>query len=312
MATEYKEPRVGSEAIEYLFHIELDLKFVVGLTLITLAFIYVPILNGTILRPLFGLAMILFIPGYSLIAALFPRKSDISSLERAALSFGLSIAVVPLIGLGLNYTPWGIHLDSIVVCLTIFTVACSYIANQRRHELAAGERFSVDRAKLEAIIKDMTFNDKTAVDKALTALLVLSILVSVLTVTYVIVFPKQGEKFTEFYIIGTDGKADNYPIRFAAGEQKPVIVGIVNHEYRNVTYDLVVELKDGANVTTLHSEDVVLVDNETLEKTVNLTSDHAGSGMKADFLLYTDGNMTAPYRECYLWVNVTGATQGAH
>jgi uncharacterized membrane protein len=219
---------------------------------------------------------------------------------------------VPLVGLGLNYTPWGIRLDPIVVSLATFTLACTYFANQRRHELAEGERFRIDTSKLKVIIQDMIFSDKTAVDKALTAILIVSVLVSALTVSYVIMFPKQGEKYTEFYILGTDGKADNYPLRFSMGEQKPVVVGIANHEYRNVTYDLVVELKDGTNVTTLDSGRILLADNETHENTVNLTSDHAGTGMKADFLLYIDGNMNAPYRECYLWVNVMEKSKNSH
>ena len=69
--------------------------------------IYLPVLNTTILRILLGLPLVVFIPGYSLIAALFPNNDDITLTERIALSFGLSIAVVPLVGLGLNFTPWG-------------------------------------------------------------------------------------------------------------------------------------------------------------------------------------------------------------
>jgi len=57
--------------------------------------IYLPVLSGTFLRVLFGIPMVLFIPGYALIAALFPGKGDIDGIERTALSFGLSIAVVP-------------------------------------------------------------------------------------------------------------------------------------------------------------------------------------------------------------------------
>ncbi len=70
--------------------------------------IYVPYLNESPLRIIFALPVVLFIPGYALIAALFPPgKEEIDTLERVALSFGLSIAVVPLIGLALNYTPPG-------------------------------------------------------------------------------------------------------------------------------------------------------------------------------------------------------------
>ena len=72
-----------------------------------IVFIFTPKLNETFIRTILGLFLILFIPGYSLIAALFPRKGDLDGIERAALSFGLSIAVTPLIGLALNYTSMG-------------------------------------------------------------------------------------------------------------------------------------------------------------------------------------------------------------
>jgi len=38
------------------------------------------------------------------------------------------------------------------------------------------------------------------------------------------------EPFTEFYILGPEGKADNYPTDYVLGENGTVIVGIVNHE----------------------------------------------------------------------------------
>jgi uncharacterized membrane protein len=291
----------------FILDMALDLKLIVGFTLVTLVFIYAPILNETIIRSALGLVMVLFVPGYALIAALFPGNKDIDGIERAALSFGLSIAVSPLIGLGLNYTPWGIRLDPIVVCLTIFTLVCVLVANKRRHELKAGERFSIDFRKAYTDVRGEIFADKTSLDKALTAILIISILLSVFMVAYVVMVPKQGEKFTEFYILGAGGKADNYPTRYVLGDQKPVIVGVVDHEYRNVTYDLVIGLNDSTTITKLYSEQLTLEDNETWEKKIDVKPDRAGTNMKMEFLLYEDGNMTAPYRECHLWVNVTGS-----
>ena len=85
-------------------------------------------MNETFIRTILGLFLILFIPGYSLIAALFPKKDDLDGIERAALSFGLSIAVTPLIGLALNYTPWGIRLTPILISLSAFTIIMVIIA----------------------------------------------------------------------------------------------------------------------------------------------------------------------------------------
>ncbi len=43
-------------------------------------------LNETPVRVLLGLLLVLFLLGYSLIAALFPRKDDLDGIERIALS----------------------------------------------------------------------------------------------------------------------------------------------------------------------------------------------------------------------------------
>ena len=86
------------------------------------------------IRIVLGLPFILFIPGYVLVFALFPtKKTDrgIDIIERIALSFGLSIAVVPLIGLGLNYTPWGIRLEPILLSIFIFIITLGVIGIYR-------------------------------------------------------------------------------------------------------------------------------------------------------------------------------------
>jgi len=48
---------------DFFFGMAADLKLVVLFTLVTLAFIYVPVINETIVRSALGLVMVLFIPG---------------------------------------------------------------------------------------------------------------------------------------------------------------------------------------------------------------------------------------------------------
>ena len=121
--------------------IPLDLAICYVWLAATLLCIYLPVLNDSFLRVLFGIPMILFIPGYALIAALFPGTRDIDGIERTALSFGLSIAIVPLTGLALNYTPWGIRLDPVVISLSILTIGLCLIAQYRRARLVTGGAF---------------------------------------------------------------------------------------------------------------------------------------------------------------------------
>jgi len=120
-----------------------DLALVIALTLACILFVMVPPLNETPVRIILGLLLVLFLPGYSLIAALFPGKDDLDGIERIALSFGLSIAVVPLLGLALNYRPFGIRLVPILVVLSAFTVSLAVIAGVRMQGLPEGERFVV-------------------------------------------------------------------------------------------------------------------------------------------------------------------------
>ena len=120
-----------------------DLALVILLTLSCIPFVLIPPLNETPVRIILGLLLVLFLPGYSLIAALFPAKDDLDGIERIALSFGLSIAVVPLLGLALNYTPFGIRLVPILIVLSVFTISLAVVAGVRRLGLPEGERFVV-------------------------------------------------------------------------------------------------------------------------------------------------------------------------
>ena len=122
-----------------------DLLASILLALSTLAFTLTPLANLPVRIPL-GLAMVLFLPGYTFVAALFPCQADLEGLE-SSLSFGLGIAIVPLLGLGLNYAPWRIRLTPLVLCLAAFTVAMAAIAYLRRMDVAREERFSIEFIK---------------------------------------------------------------------------------------------------------------------------------------------------------------------
>ena len=83
-------------------------------------------------RYVVGSLFVLYLPGFALIEALYPKREDLEPLERLALSIGLSLALVPLVGLVLNYTPWGIRLDPIFVALAFLTIALGTVAVARK------------------------------------------------------------------------------------------------------------------------------------------------------------------------------------
>ena len=70
-----------------------------------------------------GGIFVLLLPGAMLITALYPEEEKLMDLKRLALSIGFSLAIVPLVGLALNYTPWGITLTPIMLSLAVFAEA---------------------------------------------------------------------------------------------------------------------------------------------------------------------------------------------
>jgi hypothetical protein len=119
------------------------------LTLATMLVVFVVPENDfplVYLRYLLGIIFILWLPGYAFIKALFPRPlplrtsdKDLDTIERAALSLGMSIALVPIVGLLLNYTPWGIRLAPIVLSLVGLTAIFATAAVIREYQNAIEE-----------------------------------------------------------------------------------------------------------------------------------------------------------------------------
>ncbi|AEK73109.1 hypothetical protein GQS_06055 [Thermococcus sp. 4557] len=229
-----------------------DLLTIIALSIILDLLIFYA--SDSLARKALGLAFVLFFPGYVFITALFPNRPELDNLERLALSFGLSIAVVPLIGLGLNYTPWGIRLIPILVSLTAFNIVFSLIAIHRR--TGAFEPW-IPWITLEQVKRELEWDESSKLDRALTVILIIAIITSIGTLGYVVTHPKQGEAFTEFYILGPEGIADNYPTELRVGQNGTVIIGIVNHEHRNVTYHVQIWLvnltwDNTTNTTIIH------------------------------------------------------------
>ena len=242
-----------------------------------------------------GLPFVLFFPGYVLIAALFPKKDDLGGIERLALSFGLSIAVVPLIGLGLNYTPWGIRLTPILLSLILFIIIMGCISFFRRDKLPPEDRYC-PTFQFEFPV----WKEQPLFDRVLSIALIVAILFAIGSIFYVVSMPKVGEQFTEFYILGMNGKAEGYPRELAVGEEGEVIVGVVNHEYKQEKYYVEIKMDD---LVLPKEGPIVLEHEEKWEKPLSFSYPEEYENLKVEFLLYREGD-DQPYRSLHLWVIV--------
>ena len=116
----------------------LDLGIIIVYVLITTVFIIVSPLNETLLRPILGFPLVFFVPGYVFVSALFPSDDELDTIERIALSIGLSICIVIFTGFMLNYTPFGIRVAPILFSLSAITLILTAISAVRRLSKKSG------------------------------------------------------------------------------------------------------------------------------------------------------------------------------
>src|SRR5665811_150588 len=118
-----------------IFSSNVDLAAVLLSTFVVIVLVFLPYSNVSVFRQILSIILVIFNPGYALTAALFPRKHDLSNIERVTLAFGLSIAIVPLLAFILAYSG-PMALGSIVGVLTLVITSCSIIGLRRRRNVA--------------------------------------------------------------------------------------------------------------------------------------------------------------------------------
>ncbi len=253
--------------------------------------------NNNFIGSILGYLLMLFLPGYSIITIFFPRKNDLKNIKRLVFSFIFSIGITILIGLLLIYIPSETRLTSILILISAFTLFMQPISFLRRKQVS--ERFNF---KFNEFLKNFksSFNAKSQRDKIIFIVMVIFIVIIISTTAYIITSPEDNEKFTEFYILGSDGKADNYPTNLITGESGKVIIGIVNHEAANTTYRLIVKINDAV----LRDDEIFLMDNEKKEIPFTFVTSNAGQNQKLEFLLYKLPDDKNVYRYLYLQINV--------
>jgi uncharacterized membrane protein len=298
--------------------------------------------RGTPVQILIGLPFVLFAPGYVLVGALFPERGGervpydsetdrffsyfrrgVDVYERIILSFWFSIAIVPLLSLGLNFTPWGIRLVPVVLTIAGVTVVGAVVAAVRRWDLPPEQRFRVPYREWWETGYDEFVRPSSRIDLVMNVVLVLSLLLAVGSASYAVVVPQNDQQFTEFYVLAeneTGGlNADDYPTEFELDQSEQVIIGISNHEGRPTNYSVVVQLQrvEFQNNSTRVTEtqrldrfDSYVRPNSTLARPHTISPTMTGEELRLQYLLYrgsVPSNPTAAnaYRRAHFWINVS-------
>lgn len=276
---------------------------------------------GNFIRIILGLPFVLFFPGYSSVIALFPRKESLGGIQLLTLSFGLSIAIVPLIGFLLNFCPWGIRLEPIIYSLFGFLIIVSVIAWLRLQRLPGDARRSFN------FTLSLPNLGRSRLARGIYIVSIIAVLVALGTVGYVITRPKVGDKYTEFYVLGINGQAASYPTNFTLTNGQVtsveygtlstgliqqwghVTVGIVNHEGQDTTYTVAMQI-DGTQVSIPFEGGsvagigpITLKPEEKWEQELGIVPQHTGNNQKVEIFLYKDAG-AEPYLNLHLWINV--------
>ena len=257
-------------------HRSADLFAVVAITLVAVALAFLVPANNVAGR-IWTLPLVLLLPGYALTSALFARQSP-GIVERLVFSLGLSLAIVVLGGLALNWTLFGLRASSWAVFLGGITVGASAVALVRR-------RGQSGPASGWLRIGRVDFSFRQGLLLGLAALIVCG------AVTISIIGAERQPRlgFTQIWILPASG----------ANARDGVRLGVSNMESKEMGYRLDVNV-DGRVVKEWPSID--LNPNDKWEATLVLPQTGHASATKVEVLLYRADAPTTVYRHVILWL----------
>lgn len=313
------------------------------------------------IRALIGAPLVFLAPGYAVVATLFPRSCDASdgngaagatgdatnrrtappgalesvrdgppsTIERLALSFGTSLALLPMLALVVA-TVDGFAAESVVASLVVFALGGTMVAAIRRYRVAPSERYHLDVAGAVSDTRAMVVGSPafTLANIALVGAVVLALA----TGGYALLAPQDGESYTEMQLLSTTDSgeyvAGSFPDAIEPGASIPVTVAVENQEDRDASYTVLVRQEtyaDGSVVdrTTLDRVAYDLDDDTTGYGELTVSPTVESGQVRVVFLLYPADDVPAEptvenaYRYTHLWVDVgdeagaDGGTDGA-
>jgi uncharacterized membrane protein len=277
------------------------------------------------------------LPGYTLVAALFPRGPlgtdespgrraervrRLDAFERTVLSLAAGLLVTPLVGIGVDFSPWPFRQVPVLAAVVGFVVVTAAVAAERRQRLPPAERYTPARRWISSL-RGIGQGRPTRGYSVVTVLVAVAVVVAAGGVFTVVTTAETGEQFTEFsLLVEDDGDllvAGSYPQAVEVGENATVVFGVENRERREQTYTVVprlqrvVDVDNETRISEYEEYDRVRLTvgagrTERRDYTVNPTL--TGENLRLSFLLYRGDppdrvTVTNAYRRTHIWLDVT-------
>lgn len=297
------------------------------------------------LRVLLALPFVFLLPGYGLVSVLFPRRNDddtgglvphlrywstlrgdgIGWRDRMALSFGVSLVLLPPLGLALAASRYGFTTAAVTNTLALVILAGVIAGGFRRAWLPVDRRFEVPLRRWRSEFHDATIGNESSLDAIFNVVLAGLVVLSIASLGYALAIPASSwgaTDSTEFYLLqeNADGQlvSTGFPDEFSQGEAREMYVGIENREGKGVTYTVAVELQrvrtDGGEVTVLEQEQLdrfssAVEAGETVRERRSVTPNMVGSDLRLVYTLYKgdapqDPSTETADRSVFVWVDV--------
>jgi uncharacterized membrane protein len=294
--------------------VPIDLAGVVVATLLVDALVLASV-GWTPVRFVLGMAFLFFLPGYAVLAALYPERprrsaedpSVVPQLvepheglvfgERLALSVGTGLALVPVLAVGLGALGLGLTPRTILGSLTVIVVGCAAIGAVRRARLAPDSRyvpFGRRAARGDGGTRD---RGRSRGSRILAAGLVVAVALAGGAFAYGIAAEPPSTSYTSASLLtagdGASPVAGAYPANVSAGESVELTLRVDNHRSATVNVTAVGVLErvaDGGDLI-LDSERMVtrnerLSPNERWNATHEVTPTFGGEDLRLAYYLY--------------------------
>jgi uncharacterized membrane protein len=262
-------------------------------------------------RFVLALALLFVVPGYLLVAGLFPSdtsrrvpmispddRTGLSVRERLALSFGASVALAPLLGFLVGMTTAGITTWAVLTTFGTVVAVFGVAAIGARLAVPPDERFVLPVGSwLDSY--SAAYDRRSPAGRAVMVVLSLSVLLALSTAVYALAVPQPAEEFTDFYLATDGGDGEDvtagYPSNLTEDQSAALVFGVENYESEPQRYEVVVTLerlltRDGEAVRVEREElgryDERVGHGERWVQPHQVTPPMAGEDLQLNYYLY--------------------------
>ena len=278
-----------------------DILVIIVITIVAVALAFV-VPPDSVPGRILTLPLVLVLPGYALMASVFPRRS-LGAVECLVFSLGLSLVIVVLGGLVLNWTPFGLRASSWSLLLGSITLGACAVALARRRGLrtchaertrsisALFRTYHAERMRsisaLYGLLRikgvGLTFRQGLLLGMAVV------IICGAIAISNIGAAQQPFPGFTQLWILPAGG----------ANPKNAVRLGVSNMESTAMEYSLAVNV-DGKVVKLWPSID--LKPSEKWETTLMLPQTAHIGAVRVEVVLYRTNAPATIYRHVVLWL----------